>query len=126
MHEKDYRKLYECEFPTMKRLVTEKYIFQRRLENKPIMVYTSSATKEQKDDMIETFWRTGVYRPMSLEEWEENIHRMNAVVTHHINNKMSSYGTPNDWHQTRKNEKFRISYNDWKRRYEDWCLKINK
>jgi hypothetical protein len=127
MREKDYRKLHECEFPIMERLITEKEIFQKRLENKPIMVYTSSATKEQKDDMIETFWRTGVYRPMSLEDWENNMHGMNAVVTHHVNDKCSNYATSyHNWKQTRVGTKFRISYDEWVRRYEDWCLKINK
>jgi len=126
MREKELRKLYECEFPIMKRLITEKQIFQKRLEQKPIQVNTVNTTKEQQDDMYETFWRTGVYRPMSLEDWENNMHGMNAVVTHHINHKCSSFGTLNDWHQKHAGQKFRISYNEWKRRYEDWCLKINK
>ena len=88
MREKDLQKLYECEFPPMKRLITEKEIFQKRLENKPIFVVTVNATKEQKDDMVETFWRTGVYRPMGYHEIDE--FGFNAIVTYHINKRWSA------------------------------------
>ena len=110
----------------MKRLITEKEIFQKRLENKPIFVVTVNATKEQKDDMVETFWRTGVYRPMGYHEIDE--FGFNAIVTYHINKRWSAkvYGGLNNYEQTRKGHMFRIHPDEWKRRYDDWVTKINK
>lgn len=123
MREKDYRKLYECEFPIMERVITEKEIFQKRLENKPIMVRTQIATKEQRDEMYETFWRTGVYRPLGMHEQSDGF---NGIVTHHINDHYGKTGSLRDWQQTRKGHMFKILDKEWQRRYADWCLKINK
>lgn len=126
MREKDLQKLYECEFPIMERLITEKQIFQKRLEDKPIFIVTSNASKEQKDDMTETFWRTGVYRPMGLDEIDE--FGYNSIVTYTIHNRWASkvYGGLNNYEKTRVGQMFNIPMDDWKKRYHDWVTKINK
>ena len=124
MREKDYRKLYECEFPIMKRLLTEKDVFQARLYNRPIMLYTSNATQEQKADCMETLWRTGVYRPLGLHELSK--YSCNATTTHHVNEKCKSTGNLHDWLQIKKGAMFLIPEKEWKKRYDDWFLKINK
>lgn len=127
MHEKDYRKLYECEFPPMERLITEKDIFKARMYDKPIMVHTTHATKEQREEMLDTLWRTGVYRPRSLDDWEADMHMMNAVVTHCVRERYFVPGRGgNTYHTKRAGDTFRISYDEWKKRYDDWVTRINK
>jgi len=124
MREKDLRQLYECEFPIMERLITEKDVFQKRLEQKPIMVVTQGATKEQKDEVSETFWRTGVYRPMGYDEIDE--FGFNVIVTHCIRKRYGANAFGNHYDTISKGDMFNIPMNEWKRRYDDWVTKINK
>jgi hypothetical protein len=123
MREKDYRKLYECEFSIMERVITEKEIFQKRLDGKPIMVRTQRSTREQYIEMFETFWRTGVIRPLGMHEQSDGF---NAIVTHTWVNHYGTNGTLNDWEKHSKGKMLRIPDKEWQRRYADWCLKINK
>ena len=104
----------------MERLVTEKYIFDRRLHDKPIMIVESNSTKEQRDECKETLWRTGIYRPMLEDESGRN-----AVVTHCVRFR-TYFRLENRYNTQREGDMFRIPDNEWQRRYADWCLKINK
>jgi len=119
MREKDYRKLYECEFPIMEPPITKKDIFAAKLTQKPIVLNVSKWSREDRDWLEELLWHYGAFTPV------EDYHGWYYVpnVTINLRVKSSSVFMSN-WEQRIVGKKYKIPRDEYKR-YKK-LVEINK
>ena len=89
MREKDYRKLYECEFPMPINRVEElrKEIFQSRLNDKPIVLDFLTCMDAEKHELRCLLWEAGVIKLVKEDFFDSPVNRTTtakAVYTHDL------------------------------------------
>ena len=103
MREKDYQKLYECEFPVSEAetMLNRKVIFQCKLQQKPIVLDVRKLDVLEKDHLHDLLWQYGIF--VAFEDY----HGWYGMPTMTVNMKVG--GTHNHgWRQYMKGRKFRI------------------
>ena len=119
MREKDYRKLYECEFPMMEPPFTRKDIFHAKIAGKPITVDVSQYLSEERDALEELLWHYGAFTPV------EDYHGWYGLANITVNLKLGNptHTTMGNWYQRMIGSKHKISRDEYYRRLK---AEINK
>jgi len=119
MREKDYRKLYECEFPIMKPPITRKDIFKAKIAGKPIVLDISKYSVEERNALEELLWLYGALSPHEdFHGWYE---KANVTINLKLDTRVGSM--MNNWYQRMKGGLTKISRDEYYRRLK---AEINK